>query len=124
MNFLTPILLALAICSWQTTGVLAGGSAITDHFYIATATQPDYIIIGGGLAGLTVANRLSADPKVNVLVVEAGQDDREDPLVKTLDTYSESFGSPLDWNFAADNQIGGTKHLHAGKTLGGSSSIK
>lgn len=50
-----------------TTGVSAqffGNSTLRDAY--------DYVVIGGGVGGMTVANRLSEDPSVTVLVIEAG----------------------------------------------------
>ena len=38
----------------------------------ADATPFDYVVVGAGTAGCLVANRLSADPRARVLLVEAG----------------------------------------------------
>jgi hypothetical protein len=43
--------------------------------------QYDYVIVGGGLAGCLLANRLSADESKKVLLIEAGEDNK-DPIVK------------------------------------------
>lgn len=62
-----------------TFSALLAASSITNAFVIPRQIQPsqllksyDYVIAGGGTAGLTVADRLTEDPDVNVLVVEAG----------------------------------------------------
>jgi choline dehydrogenase-like flavoprotein len=63
----------------------------------------DYIVIGGGLAGLTVAGRLTEDPETSVLVVEAGADDRNNPEVFDIYEFTVAFGGPLDWQYTADS---------------------
>lgn len=66
----------------------------------------DYIIVGGGTAGLTVANRLSEDASVKVLVIEAGQDHSQDPLVQVPGLVVGQYGNPeYDWNFSSTPQV-------------------
>ncbi|KAF8874407.1 hypothetical protein BD779DRAFT_1804938 [Infundibulicybe gibba] len=87
----------------------------------------DYLIVGGGTAGLTVAARLSEDPRVNIGVIEAGQFQPDEPLINTPFFFGQGIGHPnLDWNFATvpqknlnDRVVG----VPRGKALGGSSAL-
>ncbi|KAK4640614.1 hypothetical protein QC761_601080 [Podospora bellae-mahoneyi] len=93
----------------------------------------DYVIVGGGTAGLTLANRLSEDPSISVAVVEAGSFYQitnpllgKTPVGDVLFVGSDpSDTNPLvDWNFVTEPQRGanGRKiHYARGKCLGGSS---
>jgi choline dehydrogenase len=86
----------------------------------------DYVIVGGGLTGLTVASRLSENPSIKVLVIEGGQDNHNDPRVYDVRTYGQAFESDLDYNMTSTpiSWRNGTKlPMAAGKTLGGSGSI-
>lgn len=66
----------------------------------------DYIIVGGGTAGLTVASRLSEDAGVRVLVIEAGPDNSNDPLVLTPGLVVAQYGKEeYDWNFLSVPQV-------------------
>ncbi|KAK0652664.1 hypothetical protein B0T16DRAFT_387889 [Cercophora newfieldiana] len=53
----------------------------------------DYIVVGGGTAGLVVASRLTEDSNIQVLVVEAGPDHRDNPLVLTPEFVSVAASS-------------------------------
>ncbi|KAH8649870.1 hypothetical protein BX600DRAFT_387997 [Xylariales sp. PMI_506] len=87
----------------------------------------DYIVVGGGTAGLVVASRLSEDVNMRVLVVEAGPDTTGDPLVLTPGLVAAQYGQDkYDWNFLSTPQ----PHLHnrcinnaRGRQLGGSSAL-
>ncbi|CRG91428.1 hypothetical protein PISL3812_08476 [Talaromyces islandicus] len=87
----------------------------------------DIIIIGGGTAGLVVANRLTEDANTRVLVIEAGGDKKNDPRVYTPGLMSLLYGDPeVDWDYLTPPQPGlkGRQLGHSkGKMLGGSSGI-
>ena len=88
----------------------------------------DYVIVGGGSAGLVLANRLSADPATRVLVLEAGRPDWAwDVFIHMPSALTFPIGSRFyDWQYESEPEpfMGGRRIYHArGKVLGGSSSI-
>ena len=85
----------------------------------------DFIVCGAGTSGSVVAGRLAADPKIHVLLLEAGGTDETD-LVMNPNRWPMTLGSELDWGFVAEPN----PHLNGraigysmGKVLGGGSSI-
>jgi choline dehydrogenase len=84
----------------------------------------DYVIVGAGSAGCVLANRLSEDPSVQVLLLEAGPEDTLD-AIRVPAIFSSLFGTEVDWNYRLEPQTHyqGSTTYPRGKTLGGSSSI-
>jgi choline dehydrogenase-like flavoprotein len=85
----------------------------------------DYVIVGAGTAGCVLAGRLSEDPDVEVLLLEAGGPDTAAELhVPAL--FPLAFKSSLDWDLYGQEEPGlGGRRLYfpRGRVIGGSSSI-
>lgn len=86
----------------------------------------DYVIVGGGSAGCLLANRLSRDPAMRVLLLEAGRKD-DYPWIHVPVGYLYCIGNPrTDWLFKTEPDAGlngRSLRYPRGKTLGGCSSI-
>ncbi|KKY15406.1 putative gmc oxidoreductase [Diplodia seriata] len=97
--------------------------------------QYDYIIVGGGASGLTVANRLTEDPEVTVLVLEAGPVDEDEEWMRVPFFVGNDPNPPAgalsghlqyDWNFGTEAQTfldGRTRHYPLGRGVGGGTLI-
>ncbi|KAK0212179.1 aryl-alcohol oxidase precursor [Desarmillaria ectypa] len=114
----SPLLLLLpTVCS----------AAIYEKVADLTTLDFDYIIVGGGTAGNVLANRLTEQPDISVLVLEAGQPTADIlvtqvPFFCTLATPNTS----LDWNFTTTSQPGLNGRalpFPRGLGLGGTSAI-
>ena len=62
------------------------------------------ILVGGGTAGCVLANRLSERADVSILLLEAGQDDRDHPTVPIPFKTLESAHTTIDWDYSTVSQ--------------------
>jgi choline dehydrogenase len=88
--------------------------------------ESDYVIVGTGSAGSVVANRLSADPGSQVVVLEAGPRDNDKFIHIPLTWAVKLLRSAVDWDYLTEPQkeLNGRQiYWPRGKMLGGSSSM-
>ncbi|KAJ6622056.1 alcohol oxidase [Mycena sp. CBHHK59/15] len=87
----------------------------------------DFVVVGGGTCGLTLAARLTENPEVSVLVLEAGPANLDDPNILTPALFGIHYNNPqYDWGFTTvkqENAAGRNVYFGRGKGLGGSSAI-
>ncbi|EIM87885.1 alcohol oxidase [Stereum hirsutum FP-91666 SS1] len=89
-------------------------------------TTYDLIIVGGGTAGLVIAERVSSNPNISVAVLEAGQWADSD-TVEIPALFENFIGDPIvDWGFTSTPQghaLNRTMSLPRGKAVGGTSAV-
>ncbi|MFB7274676.1 GMC family oxidoreductase [Streptomyces sp. NPDC056244] len=89
------------------------------------AQEFDFVVVGAGTAGSVLAARLSRDPSVEVLLIEAGQAEGP-PAMSVPHAWPSLWGSEVDWGFQTVAQTGLNNReivYPRGKVLGGSSAI-
>lgn len=91
----------------------AAGQTPTCSIEEFSSTAFDYIICGGGTAGLVIAARLTENPEVTVGVIEAGKYRIGDPLVDMPAGLFQMLGNPeYDWCMYTAPQVGSRQSSH------------
>ncbi|KAH9915159.1 aryl-alcohol-oxidase from pleurotus Eryingii [Epithele typhae] len=111
------------------------GALFSDPAQLPSHKTYDYIVVGAGPGGGTVASRLSENPKTQVLLIEAGPERvfsiiHRDTNVLNIHVpylgYTLNPNTPYDWNYTTTPQAGLDDRVltySRGRVLGGSSSI-
>jgi choline dehydrogenase len=117
----------ISVFFFVATLLVSLGNAIpAQHSKRQDVGSHDFIIVGGGTAGLALAARLSEDGTHSVLVLEAGARPDTVASYRTPGANQQVLGSAIDWSFGTLPQPGlnGRQLIYnQGRCLGGSSAI-
>lgn len=92
----------------------------------AQSHEVDVVVIGAGSSGCALVHRLTSDPSVRVVLIEAGPSPQSNPAVSTPGRWVSLMGSSLDWKFTTEPEPGlehRTLAFPRGKAVGGCSAI-
>ncbi|OSD02316.1 GMC oxidoreductase [Trametes coccinea BRFM310] len=123
-NFLSRSIAVSSDPSSFASRLRAGDDAVRRA--MSDAMTYDYVIVGGGTAGCIIASRLSEDPAVTVLLIEAGRSHQGNLLARLPMGFAQMFRSSWDWQYETTPQkaLDGRRiYWPRGKLLGGSSSM-
>jgi choline dehydrogenase len=96
MAFTIRYVMPTTIRWWMTSDVVSVVVMICTK-PISAAESFDYVVVGAGSAGCVVARRLTEDPSVRVLLLEAGPEDSVD-AIRIPALFSTFFGTGVDWD--------------------------
>ncbi|ESK87685.1 aryl-alcohol oxidase [Moniliophthora roreri MCA 2997] len=119
MPLKTRIVASLSLASLSFAKIYDSFSEVPIHTF-------DFVVVGGGAGGLVVANRLSENTHVTVLVIEAGVSDKDALLLQVPFLWPNAQATQFDWNYttAAQQGLNGRTIPYArGHVIGGSTSI-
>ncbi|RPA86942.1 alcohol oxidase [Ascobolus immersus RN42] len=109
------------------TAIVPEGNFTATTFASSSADKGyDYVIIGGGAAGCTIANRLTEDPKISVLLIEAGPLDPYDPIIQIPGLADQVVGTQYDWKYKTVPQTSVNNRIldvPMGKLIGGGTAL-
>ena len=76
------------------------------YLFANSSELADYIVVGGGTAGLVIAARLTEDPNISVAILEAGGNGLNDLLIDAPNMFTQLWGKPqYDWDYKTVPQV-------------------
>ncbi|KAI0342707.1 GMC oxidoreductase [Trametopsis cervina] len=92
------------VLKWASSTQAKPKSKLEDDLRQVDEKEYDVIIVGGGTAGCVIASRLSEDPSINVLLLEAGHSGKKNPQTIIPSAYGRYFLTKHDWSLYTEPQ--------------------